>query len=249
MAIVTYLSNAHALSSPCSETLALSPDRRIGPWRFDSAQRLDLLLAAARPGLHQVLLRFEGFARPCLLQHLFCLPKLTIALVATVSGFSQFFLILEHPRRSSIRASVIMFSHFPLLSVVASPLPTSLNPVLPLDPLQLLLPFLHALTITRHTVLHLLRLVVQHDQVAVHEVVAVQLVARLFGVGDVLVDDERGALGRGGGAGADLADGPEFAEEREERGRVDVVGEVFYEEDLVRFQGQFGGAGHFILVV
>ena len=121
MAIVTYLSNAHALSSPCSETLALSPNLRIGPWRFDSAQRLDLLLAAARPGLHQVLLRFEGFARPCLLQHLFCLPKLTIALVATVSGFSQFFLILEHPRRSSIRASVIIFSHFPLSLVVASP--------------------------------------------------------------------------------------------------------------------------------
>ena len=73
---------------------------------------------------------------------------------------------------------------------------------------------------------------VQHHQVPIHEVEAVQLVAGLLGVLDVVVDDEGGALGGGAVAGADLADGTEFREQVEEGWRVDVVGEVFDEEDL-----------------
>lgn len=59
---------------------------------------------------------------------------------------------------------------------------------------------------------------VQHDQVSVHEVETVEFVARLFGVDDIVVDDEGGAFCGGGGASADLADGTEFAEEIEEEG-------------------------------
>lgn len=74
---------------------------------------------------------------------------------------------------------------------------------------------------------------VEHDQIAIHEIEAVQLVAGLLGVGDLVVDDEGGALGVGGVALADLAHRTEFAEEREEGGRVEVVGQVFDEEDPV----------------
>ena len=64
---------------------------------------------------------------------------------------------------------------------------------------------------------------VQHYQIPVLEIEPVELVARLFGVGDVLVDDKDGAFGVVGGALADLADGAEFAEEVEEFVRGDVV--------------------------
>lgn len=52
---------------------------------------------------------------------------------------------------------------------------------------------------------HLLGLVVEHDEVAVLEVEAVQLVARLLGVHDILVDYEGGTLSVVRYALADLA--------------------------------------------
>ena len=74
---------------------------------------------------------------------------------------------------------------------------------------------------------------VEHHQIAIHKIEPVQLVAGLFGVGDLVVDDERGALGVGGVALSNLAYRAEFAKEGEEGGRVEVVGEVFDEEDPV----------------
>ena len=88
---------------------------------------------------------------------------------------------------------------------------------------------------------------IQHHEIPIHEIEPVQLVAGLFGVGDLVVDDERGALGVGGVALSDLPHRTEFAEEGEEGGRVEVVGEVFDEEnpvgrgELVR--GASGGDG------
>ena len=64
---------------------------------------------------------------------------------------------------------------------------------------------------------------IQHYQIPVLEIEPVELVACLFGVGDVLVDDKGGSLGVVGGALADLADGAEFAEEVEEFVRGDVI--------------------------
>ena len=110
--------------------------------------------------------------------------------------------------------------------------------------LQVLQPLLPLRQILLRHLRHLLRLMVQHDQVAVHEVESVQFVAGLLGVHDVVVDDKRGALGGGGGAGADLADGTELAEEVEQGGRIDVVGEVLDEEDAVRFGGKLLARGH-----
>jgi hypothetical protein len=104
-----------------------------------------------------------------------------------------------------------------------------INPILPLNPLQRLLPLLHILLALRH----LLWLVIQHHQVPTHEIEPIQFIARLLRVGDFVVHDERGALGGGGVALPDLADGAEFAEEGEERGRVEGVGEVLDEEDSV----------------
>ena len=85
---------------------------------------------------------------------------------------------------------------------------------------------------------------VQHDQISVHEVEPVELVAGLLGVDDVVVDNERGALGRGGGASADLPDGAELAKEVEEGRRVDVVGKVLDEEDAVGFGGELLAGRH-----
>jgi hypothetical protein len=84
--------------------------------------------------------------------------------------------------------------------------------MLSLHPLQPLLPLRQILRAPGH----LLGLVVEHDEVAVHEVEAVELVARLLGVGHLVVHDKGGALGRRRVALPDLADGAEFAEELEE---------------------------------
>ena len=64
---------------------------------------------------------------------------------------------------------------------------------------------------------------IQHDEIPVLEIEPVELVACLFGVGDVLVDDKAGAFGVVGGSLADLADGTEFAEEVEEFVGGDVI--------------------------
>jgi hypothetical protein len=96
----------------------------------------------------------------------------------------------------------------------------SINPILPLNPLQPLL----ALRQILRALGHLLRLVVEDDEIAVHKIEAVELVAGLLGVGDLVVDDKGGTLGGGGGALADLAHGAEFGEQGEEGGWVEVVG-------------------------
>jgi hypothetical protein len=110
--------------------------------------------------------------------------------------------------------------------------------------LQVLQPLLPLRQILFCHLRHLLRLVVQYHQIPIHEVEAVQLVTGLLRIHNVVVNNERGAFGGGGGASADLADGAEFAEEVEEGGRVDVVGEVFDKEDAVRFRGELLAGGH-----
>ena len=53
---------------------------------------------------------------------------------------------------------------------------------------------------------HLLGFVVEHDEVAVLEIKAVQFVAGGFGVHDIFEDDEGGAFGSAGDALADLSE-------------------------------------------
>jgi hypothetical protein len=114
-----------------------------------------------------------------------------------------------------------------------------INPIFPLNPLQRLLPLLHIL-LTLH---HLLRLVIQHHQVPIHEIEPIQFIARLLRVGDFVVHDKRGALGGRGVALPDLADGAEFAEEGEEGGGIEGVGEVLDEEDSVDVEVSRGRLG------
>lgn len=85
---------------------------------------------------------------------------------------------------------------------------------------------------------------VQHNQIPIHEVEAVQLVTRLFGVHDIFIDHIRCAFSLVVCARADLSNGPKLAEEIEECGCVDVVGEVLDEEDAVCFWREFVGARH-----
>jgi len=92
--------------------------------------------------------------------------------------------------------------------------------------------------------LHLLGLMVEDDEVSVHEVKAVQSVAGIFGVHDVLVDDVGGALCCVGRAGSDLPDGTMLAEQVEESGGVDVVGQVLDEEDAISFRSQLVAPRH-----
>jgi hypothetical protein len=91
--------------------------------------------------------------------------------------------------------------------------------------------------------LHLLNLMIQHHQIPISKIKPIQFITGLFCIDHVFVYHVCGALGGWGVARADLADGTEFGEEVEEGGRVDVVGEVFDEEDAVGFGGEFG-AGH-----
>jgi hypothetical protein len=109
-----------------------------------------------------------------------------------------------------------------------------------LDLLQPLFPLFHLLFRVH---LHLLNLMIQHDQIPIPKIEPIQFITCLFRVYHVFIHDVGGSLGGWGVAGADLADGTEFGEEVEEGGRVDVVGEVFDEEDAVGFGGEFG-AGH-----
>ena len=85
---------------------------------------------------------------------------------------------------------------------------------------------------------------IEDYQIPIHKIEPVQFVAGLFGIDYVVVDDKRGALGSLGSPSADLADGAEFAKEIEERGCVDIVGEVLDEEDAVCFGGKFLPGGH-----
>lgn len=80
---------------------------------------------------------------------------------------------------------------------------------------------------------HLLRLVIQHHQVPILELEPVQLVVRLLGVGDLVIDDKGRALGALGVAFSDLADRSELSEEVEEGRRINGVREVFDEENSV----------------
>lgn len=86
-----------------------------------------------------------------------------------------------------------------------------------------LLQILHPLRQPFLCLCHLLRLMIQHDQISILEVEAIQLIACLFRVHDILVHDEGGAFGAVGGSLTDLAYGAEFAEEVEELFCCDVV--------------------------
>lgn len=77
---------------------------------------------------------------------------------------------------------------------------------------------------------HALGLVIENDEISVLEVESVKLVACLFGVYNILVDNEGGALCVVGDALADLTDGTEFAKELKEFVGADVVVEVLDEK-------------------
>jgi hypothetical protein len=92
--------------------------------------------------------------------------------------------------------------------------------------------------------LHLFGLMVKDDEIAVHEIEAIEFVTGLFCVQDILVDDKSGSFGGVGGPSADLSNGTELAKEVEQSGRVDVVGEVLDEKDAVGLRSQFVTARH-----
>lgn len=118
---------------------------------------------------------------------------------------------------------------------------SSLDSMFPLLPFQLI----HSRTNVVFCIcLHFFGLVVQYHQVTIHEVEAVELVTGLLRVHYVFVDHKGCSFGLVVRTGADLADGTELAEEVEQSGGVDVVCEILYEEDAVRFRSEFVGAGH-----
>lgn len=84
---------------------------------------------------------------------------------------------------------------------------------------------------------------VKHDEIAVLEVEAVQLVAGALGVEYIFIDNVGGAFGVGGDALADLAYRPEFAEEFEQLFGGDVEGQVLGVERSVDFGRELGRAG------
>jgi hypothetical protein len=85
---------------------------------------------------------------------------------------------------------------------------------------------------------HLLRLMIQHNEIPVHKIETVQFITGLLRIHDIFVDDVGRAFGRVGGACSDLADRPVFAKEIEERLGVDIVGKIFDEEDTVGLGGK-----------
>ena len=101
--------------------------------------------------------------------------------------------------------------------------------------LQIFLPLRNILL--RDSLGHLLGLVVQDYQIPIHKVETIELVAGLFGVNHIIIDHECGPLGRGGGASTDLAYGAKFREEIKECRRIDVVGEIFDEENSASERG------------
>jgi hypothetical protein len=74
------------------------------------------------------------------------------------------------------------------------------------------------------------RLMIENDEVSVLKVETVKLVACLFGVYDIFVDNEGGAFCVVGDALADLTNGTEFAKELKEFVGADVVVEVLDEK-------------------
>jgi len=92
--------------------------------------------------------------------------------------------------------------------------------------------------------LHLLWLMVEDDEIPVHEVEAIEPVASVLRVHDIFVDDIGCALCGIGGAGSYLPEWTVLAEEIEEGGSVDVVGQVLDEEDAIGFWGQLVVSRH-----
>jgi hypothetical protein len=101
--------------------------------------------------------------------------------------------------------------------------------------LQILLPLRNIFL--RDSLGHLLGLVVQDYQIPIHKIEPIELVAGLFGVNHIIIDHECGPLGRGGGASTNLTYGAKLREEVKERRRIDVVGEIFDEENSVGKRG------------
>lgn len=64
---------------------------------------------------------------------------------------------------------------------------------------------------------------IQYHQVSIHELKAVQFVVSLLSIGDLVINDEGGALGGGSVALSDLADWAEFAEETKKGRWIDGV--------------------------
>lgn len=98
--------------------------------------------------------------------------------------------------------------------------------------------------VRRRGELHLFGLMVEHNEISVHEVEAIESVAGILRIHDIFVDDIGGSLGGVGGASPNLPDGAVLAEEIEQGGRVDVVWQVLDEEDAVGFGRELVAAGH-----
>jgi len=86
-------------------------------------------------------------------------------------------------------------------------------------------------------------LMIQDDEVSVLEVEAIELVAGLFGVYNIFVDNECGTLCVVCDALADLADGTELAKELKEFVGTDVVVEVLDEKRAGPWLARLGLVG------
>ena len=90
---------------------------------------------------------------------------------------------------------------------------------------------------------HALGLMIENHEISVLEVESVKLVACLFGVYNILVDNECGAFCVVGDALADLTNGTEFAKELKEFVGADVVVEVLDEKRAGPWLARLGLVG------
>lgn len=79
------------------------------------------------------------------------------------------------------------------------------------------------------------RLIVEDDEIAIADVKARQMIARVFRVENVLEDDERGAARLGRIADANLSDRAVLAEDVVHLLARDLVGQIAYVENPIDF--------------
>lgn len=123
----------------------------------------------------------------------------------------------------------------------------SINAVFLLHLLEILLPSSNIFS--GRSDLHLLGLMVEDDQISVHEVEAIQSVAGILRIHNILIDDIGCSLGVVCGTSSYLSEGTVLAEKIEEGRSIDIVGQILDEKDAVGFGCQLVASRHAALPV
>lgn len=79
---------------------------------------------------------------------------------------------------------------------------------------------------------------VKNDQISIHEIVAIKSVACILRVHDIFINNISGSFSSIRSASSYLPKWTMFSEEIEECRRIDVVGQVFDEQNAIGFWGQ-----------